>query len=71
MKKLDRNRPFGTIYPAHHGALYEQDGVLFGADERQIGPSQAPVTAPAKRTAPRKEPTPAANPQLAAQLADD
>ena len=37
MRMLDRKRDFGRVYGKHElGATYEQDGVLFDSDGRQI-----------------------------------
>ena len=36
-KKLDRTRPFGTIYGAADGGVYYQDGVHFGTDDYEVG----------------------------------
>lgn len=53
MKKLDRNRSFGTVFGGE--AAFEQDGVLFDAngnslDHEIVADDEAPV----KRGRPRK-----------------
>lgn len=53
MKTLDRSRPFGTIYPIHEGASFEQDGLFFDAQGNQCGaqPAEVPAEAPAEKQA--------------------
>ncbi len=36
MKTLDRSKPFGTVHGVH-AAAYEQEGVMFGSDGKEIG----------------------------------
>jgi hypothetical protein len=55
--KLDRTRPYGTVYgPSDHA--YEQDNKRFGHDENEIVDKDLPK---------KREPKPKAD-QLAAQL---
>lgn len=83
MRTLDRNRPFGTIYPASEAA-FEQDGLLFDAHGNPVGGESVAAAvvagpAPRKPGRPRKEaevlavPAPelAVDSQLASQLQDD
>lgn len=42
-KTLDRSRAFGTVYGAHDGSMYHQDGVCFRHDGSEVGSEPAPV----------------------------
>lgn len=65
--RLDRSRPFGTIHPAHHGAFYEQDGVLFDVEENAIGTGATGAAKVAPSVSEAKEnPKPAGPVDLAA-----
>lgn len=53
---LDRSRPFGTIYPPHRGAMYEQDGHYFGPDGKRLdAPVESDSTPAEPSEAPRVE----------------
>ena len=47
MRKIDFNRPFGTVHGMPGGACYEQDGVLFDRHGMEIPPSGDEPAAPA------------------------
>lgn len=57
---LDKSKPFGTIYPKHNGAKYEQGGVYFDVNGRPIGRAEKVKPVPAKMPS-----------QVAAQLGED
>ena len=49
-KRLDKSRPYGTVYGSSDGSVFYQDGVSFGPDGVPIGevlkapePAAAPV----------------------------
>lgn len=49
MLKLDRNRPYGTVYPGSPACAYEQDGALFDSDGHPAkleGAGAAPAAQP-------------------------
>lgn len=50
-KKLDRSRGFGEVYGHEAGACYEQDGVLFDANELEIAASLAPAPKRSRKSA--------------------
>lgn len=60
MKSLDRNRSYGTIIPPlPGGAMFEQDGVLFGANGFAL------VDEPVATGKPRGRPPKSATPETA------
>ncbi len=47
LQRLDTKRPFGTVF-GHEYALYEQDGKLFGGDQKVLEQPEAQEDDPVK-----------------------
>lgn len=72
--KLDRTKPYGTVHGSA-AAFYEQDGKLFGHDERLLGDHPVDVVAVdeavvVKKKLGRPAKADAVDPQLESQLKD-
>lgn len=65
--KLDRSKPFGTVYgPANHA--FEQDGRLFDQAGNEVGAEPDDLAAPVAKNKGGRPKKVDENPQLEAQL---